>query len=87
MNFFWGGLAPGHSLGAPAAAGSTKCFWVQPIFGHCLVRPSHRGAEWVEAAVLQKGPGKTAASETKLGREVLPEAWSQTVKKRRVDES
>ena len=35
----------------------------------------------------RKEPGKTATSETKLGREVLPGAWTQTVKKWGVDES
>ena len=34
-----------------------------------------------------EGAGETAASETKFGREVLPGAWSQRVKKRGVDES
>ena len=53
-NFFWGRLVSGCSLGAPAAAGSSKHSWVQPAFGYCSVRPSHRGAEWVKAAVLQK---------------------------------
>ena len=92
-NFFWGGLAPGRSLGALAAAGSGKRSWVQPTFshcsfGHCPVRPSRRGAEWIKVAVLRnEGTGKTAASETKLGREVLPGAWSQRVKKRGVGKS
>ena len=91
-NFFWGGLAPGHSLGAPAAAGSSKCSWVQAIFGHCsfshcLVRLSCRRVEQVKATVLQKVLEKTAATETKLGREVLPAAWSQRVKKHGVDDS
>ena len=92
-NVFWGGLAPGHSLGAPAAAGSSKRSWVQPTFGHCSfghcsVRPSRRGAERVKAAVLpSKEPWKTGTSETKLRREVLPGAWSRTVKKQGVDES
>ena len=46
-----------------------------------------RGAERVKAAVPQKeGVGKTAASETKLRREV-PGAWSRRVKKQGVDES
>ena len=59
VNFFWGGLAPGHSLRAPAAAGSSKHSWEQLTFGHCsfghrLVRPSCRGVKRVKTAVLQK---------------------------------
>ena len=30
MNFFWGGLAPSHSLWESAAAGSHECSWGQP---------------------------------------------------------
>ena len=84
---FWGAeLAPGCSLRAPAKAGYRGHYWVQPTYGHCSfshrsVRPSHRGAERVKAA------GKTAASETKLGREVLSGAWSRRVQKRGVDYS
>ena len=42
-NFFWGGLAPGHSLWAPAAAWSHELSWVQLAFSHCSVRPSTEG--------------------------------------------
>ena len=92
-DFFWDGLAPGRSLGAPATAGSSGHSWVQPTldhcsFGHCSVRPSRRGWSGSKPQSFRsKGPGKTATSEPKLGREVLPGAWSRRVKKRGVDES
>ena len=59
MNFFWGGLAPGHSLWASAAAWSHERSWgwasTQP-----LLRPSPRGSEWVKAA----GPSEVRGLET-----------------------
>ena len=88
LNFFWGQLAPGHSLLASAAAQSYKHSWVWLVPSHCLVRPSKEGRS---ISMLQSfrsgGLGKAAASETKLGREVLPGAWSQTVKTQGVDGS
>ena len=83
MNFFWDGLTPGRSLGASAAAGSSKDSWVQLTFNHCLFgHCSQRGGIGQSLSSFRgKGLGNTAATETKLRREVLPGAWSQTVKK------
>ena len=53
-----------------------------------LTETLYRVVEQVKAAVPQKGAlGKAAVSETKLGREVLPGAWSWRVWKRGVDRS
>ena len=79
VNFFQGGLAHGHSLWASAAAWSRELSWVWLAFSHCSVRPSSEGWKGSKPQSLRsKGPGKTATSETELGREVLPGAWSQT---------
>ena len=53
--------------------------WVSPAPGHCSVRASCRGQNGSKPRSLRsKGLGKTAASEIKFRREVLPGAWSRT---------
>ena len=73
-NFFWGGLAPGHSLWASTAAWSCKHSggWAStwPLLGETLsqrVRASQR-----HRALRSEGFGNTAPSEIKFRREVLP---------------
>ena len=59
VNFFWGGLTPGCSLGAPATAGVQRAFLgaadiqpllIQPLLGETLLQRAER----VKATSLQK---------------------------------
>ena len=85
VNFFWGGLAPGHSLGAPAAAGSSKRSWVQPTFDHCLVRHQDPPAEGQNGSKLQsfrsKGLGKAVPLLEGHWVETVEATWSQKTPK------
>ena len=56
---------------------------IRPLLGETLPQ-----REQVKAVSFRsKGPGKTAAYETKLGIEVLPGTWSWTVKKQGVEKA
>ena len=58
-NFFWGRLAPGHSLGAPAAA-VLQAFLcaagIQPFLGETLPAEARNGSK--TQSFGSKGPGK-----------------------------
>ena len=67
-------------------AADTRPLLIRPLLGETLPQRGRTNRSQPQS-FGSKGPGKTAASEAKLGREVLPGAWSRTVKKQGVDES
>ena len=72
VNFFWGRLAPSHSLWGSAAAQSCECSWVRLAPSRCSVNPTP--PEHQKRSKLQslgsEVLGNTVASEIKLKKEV-----------------
>ena len=80
---FWGKLALATTTEPLQQCDPKNVPGGKPAPDHCLVRPSPRELEWVQATGPSEVRGlETATSEIKFGREVLPgrlTAWTWAV--------